>query len=209
MAEPGAIPKTHHRRMDGGILLGHVSTRAHDAPVSPRRAPSNVLGGSLTRAANGDLVISQTTNTSFPSPKVVQELWARTSRQRYPEKWDGIDPDGAVLIYFTNSPIKITCGQCHTGLGDYRAYNVGGEFGIVFETSREYRSSSTLSPETRADSPHQRVARQDPRFHTTERSKANSTSAHFRCSCRRRYERNLRRLGKHLWETRPETYLLE
>lgn len=175
--------------------------------MSPRRAPGFVLGGSLTRAPNGDLVISQTTNASFPSPQVVQELWARTSRQLYPEKWNGIEPDGAILIYFSANPIKITCGgDCLGRLGEYRAYNTGGEFGIIADTAREYSPASTLSPEARAASPHLRIASPDPRYRLAGGPKASETLAHFRCPrCDQRYERNLRRLGKQLWEKRPET----
>jgi hypothetical protein len=158
-----------------------------------------VLGGSLHRAPNGDLATIQTTNTTYPAPLVVRQIWASVTQRRYPTAYDGREPEGVLVIYWSD-PISLECGHCRRGIGAYVAYHADREYGIVAADSHRDRLTEKRSMPTR-----------DPRHWLTGNSgsKAADTIAHFECPrCHHHYERNLGRLGLVLWKQRPESSTL-
>jgi hypothetical protein len=183
--------------MSGGIRFGHDSnSRAREHPVSPRRAPPYVIGGSLSRAPNGDLATIQTTNMTYPAPMVVRQIWASVSQRRHLAAFDGREHEGALVIYWSD-PITLACGHCRRNLGEYRAYKAGREYGVIQADSHHDRLTAKRSTPTA-----------DPRHWLTGNygSYAAETIGHFACPrCQHHYERNLYRLGRRLWRHRAHT----
>jgi hypothetical protein len=159
-----------------------------------------VVGGSLHRAPNGMLCTIQTTSSSYPSPKAVQETWSNVTTRRYPKAWDGLEPEGALVIWWSD-PIELLCGRCERPLGEYVVYHARREYGIVVDTARRQypRENFTTRPEaTRA-----RLSLSRPRFFLTGEvgRRASKTFCHFRCTrCSSEREYNLARLGRGLFE---------
>jgi hypothetical protein len=169
-----------------------------------------VLGGSLHLAPNGYLATIQTTGIVFPSPMMVADLWPTVASRRYPKAWDGIEPEGALVIYWTPRATRIECA-CGTRLGKFRAYRARGEYGVVRDTPRRYQPPYRYAAEAIKHMPNDRIAPPRPNFWLTgdQGSRASRTMAHFRCShCDREHERNLRRLGKELFESPCERFVL-
>jgi hypothetical protein len=173
-----------------------------------------VLGGSLTRSAEGRLQTLQT-HGIYPSPQGVQQVWSNASRRRYPKAWEGqpLEPVGHVIEW---EPREIACGACARSLGKYVAYRVlypnaaiEGERGIVENTSRRYEAHA----ETAKALAGSRGPKTRNRFRLEGEigRSAKKTTAFFRCpGCRREYQRNLFRLGKQLFEHPNEsTFTLE
>jgi len=170
-----------------------------------------VLGGSLTLAPNGYLATIQTIAIAYPAPMVVAELWPTVASRRYPKAWDGIEPRGALIIYWTPEPTAIECG-CGARLGKYRAYQARGEYGVIRDSPRRYHPPNRYPAETIKHMPNDRIAPPRQSFWLTGDvgTRASRTIAHFRCSrCRQEHERNLRRLGKTLFETPSPRYVLQ
>jgi hypothetical protein len=163
-----------------------------------------VLGGSLTRSADGRLQTLQT-HGIYPSPQVVQDVWTSASRRRYPKAWEGqpLEQAGYVIEW---EPRKIACGKCARSLGDYVAYRVRypedrlqGERGIVENTSRRYERQTEIARGQAAS----RGPKSQPRFRLEGETgrRAAKTAACFHCpACGRDYRRNLARLGAQLFE---------
>ncbi len=199
--------------MGGGtIVTNESSSRARGHSVSPRRAPKYVLGGSLHPAPNGYLATIQTTSSIYPAPMVIAELWPTIRSKRFSQAWNGIEPEGALVIYWTPRPTRILCGQCGKSLGKYRAYQAGGEYGVVSDTPRRYHSPDRHPPGTLKQMPQDRQQAARPVFWLTGEVgfRATKTFAHFRCTvCDVEYEANLRRLGQPIWQQTPETYRVQ
>jgi hypothetical protein len=187
---------------DGGAKYSsrdECSNRARDRRVSPvpRRRP---LGGMLHRAPNGDLVTVQTTSIAYPSPSMLQQLWESVTQRRAPSSWDGIEPAGALVVWWAEPAATVNCGNCRRPIGVFRSYQAGNETGIVSVDTRHTRMTANRQTPSR-----------DPRFTLDGESgyHARHTFAHFDCPrCHHHYNRRLDRLGKVLWDTRPETYTL-
>jgi hypothetical protein len=180
--------------------------------MAARSRPDVVLGGSITRAPNGDFYTVITTSPPYPSPQTLQQIWSSATRRRSKKAWDGLEPEGALVIFWTPSPILLACGVCGSSLGGYVAYRAGPEFGIVADTSREYFDPSSFSPQTFAGDPHRRFSPREPRFRLEGEvgGHAARTGAHFRCPrCGHGSQRNLRRLGKGLFGSRPRSFSVE
>jgi hypothetical protein len=165
-----------------------------------------VLGGSLTRSADGRLQTLQT-HGQYPSPHGVQEVWSNASQRRYPKPWDGEAlPDLGYVIEWR--PCEIACGNCGRSLGRYVAYHARAEWGVVEQTARRYEDNpaNAQSPGSRNPRPRQRF-----RLEGEVGRRATKTTVHFRCpGCRREYQRNLSRLGRTLFDRIDDgSYLLE
>jgi hypothetical protein len=171
-----------------------------------------VLGGSLTRSAEGRLQTLQT-HGIYPSPQNVQAVWSSASRRRYPQAWRGeaLEQVGHVITWEQR---EIACSACGHSLGQYVAYRVDypdgrpqGEQGIVEKTARRYEAQP---PEIRSGA---RGPRTRPRYQLEGEigHRAAKATACFRCpGCRREYRRNLARLGGQLYESSNQSaFLLE
>jgi hypothetical protein len=77
-----------------------------------------------------DCATIQTTRPQM-APMVIAELWPSIRSDRPPEAWDGIEPEGALVIHWTPRPTQFVCGECGKSLGHYRAYQARGEYGVV------------------------------------------------------------------------------
>jgi hypothetical protein len=174
---------------------------------SHRQAPSTILGGSLTRSPQGRLQTLQT-HGLHTSPSAAQQVWSQMKRRRYPRAWDGkpLSTQGSVIDW--SEQVEIACGACRHSLGQYRAYHVRDEEGIVEDTARHYEQAATG-----ARSPGDRAPRSRPRFQIDGEigGRARKTTARFRCpGCGREYNRNLARLARQLFEHAPgEVFLLQ
>lgn len=163
-----------------------------------KRVP--VLGGSLHRAPNRMLCTIQTTSPVYPSPKTVQEIWSNAATRRYPKVWDGVEPEGALVIWWSD-PIRLRCGRCERSLGDYVAYHARQEYGLVEGTTRRYYPRDNLS--ARPEATRARLSPTQPRFSLTGEvgHRASKTFCRFRCTrCAWEHEFNLARLGRALFE---------
>lgn len=165
-----------------------------------------VLGGSLHRAPNGRLCTILTTPAAYPSPDAVQEIWSNATARRYPKAWDGIEPEGALVIWWSD-PIEFLCGRCERSLGRYLAYHAGREYGVVVPTARRYypRESFAARPEAAGA----RLSPSRRRFSRTGEvgHRASKTVCHFRCAhCSSEQEYNLARLGRRLFERPTRTF---
>jgi hypothetical protein len=171
-----------------------------------------VLGGSLHRAPDGRLCTIQTTGVvGYPHPQGMQELWRNTSRKRYPIMWDGIEPTGALIVWWSE-PFEVVCGRDRRSLGHYRAYNANREFGIVEITSREYVSSERFPDGPPGNDLHARRERSSPRYWITQTDVtfARTTWVHWRCrQCEREYERNMARLGRSQLKDLADPYVIQ
>jgi hypothetical protein len=177
------------------------SRRAREPPLSPRHPTPFVLGGSLHRAPNGDLATIQTTPIATATPLAIRQIWASVTSRLHPKAWDGIEPEGYMVIWWTPSPTLITCGHCRRAVGRFVAYHAGTEYGVVPAHAKRDRLTG------RRDTPST-----DPRFSLSGETgrTAAKTFLEFTCPrCSQHYNRNLARLGRMLWDTRPETYPLE
>jgi hypothetical protein len=125
-----------------------------DATVGKAAAP-RVLGGSLTRDCDGVLVTVLTTDGGYFTPNVVQNIWSNVRKRSYMKSWDGADlPRGYVIRW--RDPTRFVCGQCGRSLGDYVAYHVNREYGVVADTARSYkphRTSQACQVEPQSDAP--------------------------------------------------------
>jgi hypothetical protein len=166
--------------------------------MSPRTAYP--LGGMLHRAPNGDLATIQTTGIIYPAPSVVQQIWDSVTQRRSPPAWNGIEPEGALIIWWAEPPLDITCGHCRRRIGRFRSYQAGDEIGLVCVDTRRGRLTATRGMRTA-----------DPRYELDGESggQARGTYSHFHCPrCRHHYRRRLDRLAQLLWDSRPDTYPL-
>jgi hypothetical protein len=157
----------------------------------------------LHRAPNGDLVTIQTTEAFYPTPLGVQEIWDNVTQRRAPKSWDGIEPEGALIIWWAEPEIEVQCGNCHRPIGRFRTYRAGVEIGVVSVDTRRGRLTANRTMRTRD---------RDPRFQLDGEvgRRARGTFAHFRCPrCHHHYTRRLDRLGTLLWDARPTTYALD
>jgi hypothetical protein len=177
------------------------------------RDRSPVLGGSLTRSADGQLQTLQT-HGMYPTPLTVQDVWTNASRKRYPEAWEG-EPLAAVGYTIEWNPRDIACSNCGRSLGSYVGYRIrypdghlDREQGIVEDTSRRYERDISVTHGAGSRGPRQR-----PRFWLDGEiaRRASKTAGLFRCpGCKKEYRRNLSRLGSQFFEGREgETFLLE
>jgi len=176
----------------------------------PRGEPPLVLGGSLHRDPDGRLCTIKTGPPQNPHPRAMQELWSRVSRRRYPASWNGQQPTGTQVIYWTD-PITIACGRCRqTRIGTCVAYQVGGAFGVVEQTSREYLPQSNFPDGPPTGDPHTRRERSRAWYKLggTEVGKASTTTVTFRCRRDHLFTRNMHRLGRQLHESGVRTITL-
>jgi len=160
-----------------------------------------VPGGSLHRASNGMLCTILTTSASYPSPNAVQEIWSNATTRRYPNAWDGVEPEGALVIWWSDR-IKFVCGRCERALGRYVAYHTGREYGVVEDTARRYYPRENFS--TRPEVMRARLSPSRRRFSLRGEvgHRASKTFCHFRCpQCALEREYNLARLGRGLFES--------
>jgi hypothetical protein len=168
--------------------------------VSPNAKRVIVLGGSLHRAPNGKLCTIQTTSVSYPSPNAVQEIWSNVTTRRYPRAWDGIEPDGALVIWWSDL-IKLSCGRCGRSFGGYVAYHAGKEYGVVENTTRRYYPRENFAARPESTRTRLSPARRRFSFSGEVGHRASKTLCHFRCShCSSEQEYNLARLGRWLFE---------
>ena len=145
------------------------------------------------------------------APMIIAELWPTIRSDRPPQAWDGIEPEGALVIYWTPRPTRFVCGECGKGLGRYRAYQASGEYGVVSDTPRRYHTPGRHVPEALKHMPNDREQAARPVFWITGEVgyRSSKTFAHFRCTvCDIEYESNLRRLGETIWKQIPETHRL-
>lgn len=169
-----------------------------------------VLGGSLHRAPNGRLCTILTTPVSYPSPEAVQGIWSTATTRRYPKAWDGVEPEGALVIWWSD-PIKLVCGRCERSLGGYVAYHARREYGLVEDTTRHYLPRENVA--ARPESTRTRLSPARRRFSLAGEvgHRASKTVCHFRCprcSLEVEYEveYNLARLGRRLFERPTESF---
>jgi hypothetical protein len=177
------------------------------------RDRSPVMGGSLTRSAEGQLQTLQT-HGMYPTPQTMQDVWTNASRKRYPQAWER-EPLAAVGYAIEWQPRKVACGNCGRSLGSYVGYRIrypdghlDQEQGIVEHTSRRYETGVTVARGSGS-----RRSRTRPRF-WLEREivrRASKTTACFRCpGCKGKYRRNLSRIGQRFFEgSEGATFLLE
>jgi ribosomal protein S27E len=154
----------------------------------------------LHRAPNGDLATIQTTGMFYPTPLGVQELWDNVTQRRAPSSWDGIEPEGALIVWWAEPVVEVQCGNCTRLICRFRSYHAGEEVGVVCVDTRRGRLTANRSMRTN-----------DPRYHLDGDvgSRARGTFAHIHCPrCRHRFNRRLDRLGTLLWDTRPTTHML-
>ena len=183
-----------------------------------RRQPAYILGGSISRAPNGYRAIIQTTQAWFPVQTEVQQLWSNAIQRRYTPRWDGIEPEGAMVLYFSPARVKIRCGVCNGALGAYVAYGVKGEYGLVEDRAYHVHPRESFPADHFRSSPSDRFAPTNPRFriigHETPATTrlgmgAADREAIFTCPrCRHVFRRNLMRLGKTLFEERATVHTL-
>lgn len=163
----------------------------------PRDKP---LGGMLHRAPNGDLVTIQTTGSIYPTPMGVQEIWDNVTQRRAPTSWDGIEPEGALIVWWAEPEVKIECGHCRRPIGRFRSYTAGNEVGVVCIDTRRGRLTANRSTRTK-----------DPRYQLEGKAgmRSKGTFARFHCPrCQQSYNRRFNELGQQLWDSRPSTHKL-
>ncbi len=184
-----------------------------DVEDASDRDRSPVMGGSLTRSAEGQLQTLQT-HGMYPTPQTMQDVWTNASRKRYPQAWEG-EELAAVGYTIEWQPRPVACGNCGRSLGPYVGYRIrypdghlDREQGIVEDTSRRYETGIAV---TRGSG--SRRSRTRPRFWLEGEvaRRAAKTTACFRCpGCKREISRNLSRLGHQFFEGREgEAFLLE
>lgn len=130
-----------------------------------------------------------------------QEVWSNVRRRRYPKDWDGVEARADMYVVWWRGPTAIECGDCRSKIVTVMAYNAGREYGIVLDTTR------------RAANPSYRRPKPGMRYWLDGYigGRPGRTSANFSCpECHRKYLRhNFRRLGKELFDTRPNRYPLQ
>jgi hypothetical protein len=169
--------------------------------MTPSRARyKGPLGGSLTRAPNGDLYTMQTLGAAL-NASTAQEVWSNVRQRRYPRSWEGVEPREDMYVVWWRGPITIECGACSTKIVPVIAYNGGREYGIVLDTTR------------RAANPSYRRPKPGMKYWLDGHigGRPGRTSANFSCpGCHRKYVRlNFRRLGKELFDGQPNRYRLD
>ncbi len=167
--------------------------------TSSRPRSTGPLGGSLARGRNGELYTMQTLGGAW-TPITAQEVWSHARQRRYPKAWNGVEPRDDMHVVWWTGPTVIECGDCRTEIVGVMAYNAGREYGIVLDTTRRSANPSSQRPK-----PGMKCWLDG---HIGGRP--GRTSVNFSCpGCHRKYlRRNFRRLGKDLFDTRPERYLL-
>lgn len=198
--------------MDGGYVVGEDGTPQEGRSATPRRRrqPEVVLGGSIIRAPNGYRAIPQYT-PAYPTPQTVKQIYSNARARRYPSKWDGKEPDAALTIYLTDAFTIVTA--CHNrSLGRFVAYQAEGEYGIIRDEAVQRHPTGNSPPSEFVGKPNDAFEAKQPLFWIEGEiaGHAAKASARFRCpKCRRAFNpRNLRRLGKELFEQRPKRYEL-
>jgi hypothetical protein len=176
----------------------------------PRRQPKTVLGGSIYRGPHGYRAIPQYTPV-FPTPQTVKQIYSNATQRRYTPSWDGKDAGAHLTILFTE-PIRIRTGCCFASLGLFVAYEARGEYGLFRHESKHRHPRENFPRDHFARQPNDAFEPQNPTFRIDgERGgRSSHASASFMCpKCGHEFRpRNLRRLGKQLWEDRPSRYEL-
>lgn len=148
----------------------------------------------------------------------MQELWNRLSAKRYPPAWDGVAPSQGHVVFWTE-PVSVQCGRCQRRIGTYRAYQSGTDYGVVENTSRQYRPASTIAPGVTGGDPLLRAPRPNPphRLDGMIAQSSRRTRIYFRCPrCvvgqprrPREYARNLHQLGQQMFTLESAVYVLQ
>jgi len=194
----------------------------YPGPVTSSRSRGrDVVGGSLTVGPNGELMTFQTISLAV-TPMTMQELWSTLRQTRAPRLWDGKPaPPGSTVIYWTPA-IRFECGRCRRPLGLYRAcqlnppHGARREYGIVEDTAHRYLSGPPENWTGRADKGPEKRPRPRPR-HMIDREvggRPGRTTVYIQCyspGCRDKepFERNFRRVGKLLFDTKPTVFPLD
>ncbi len=175
-----------------------------------RRQPEKTLGGSFVRGPDGYRWIVQYWRP-YPSNIGMQQLYSNASQKRYPPKWDGLEPEGAVINRFTD-PISLSCSRCGAPFGPFAAYHSGVEYGIVRHTAREYVPLGNFPPGELAKDRRRRFLPKHPIYTAWGEigHRASRSQALFDCSkCGNHYERNMAKFGRLLFQSRPATFAVE
>ncbi len=147
----------------------------------------------------------------------MQELWNRLSAKRYPPAWDGVPLSDGHVVYWTE-PLGVQCGRCRGPIGTYRAYQAAGDYGVVEDTSHQYRPANSIPAAARGMDPLVRAPRSNPphRLDGMLAESSRRTRIIFRCPrCRtgqprnaREYARNLHNLGQQMFTLQEPVYVL-
>ncbi len=70
----------------------------------PRGRP---LGWMLHRAPNGDLVTLQPTRIAYPTSLTVQEIWTGVNERTAPASWNGLEPQGGLVIWWAEPEVEL------------------------------------------------------------------------------------------------------
>ncbi|SRR6266545_2206299 len=178
--------------------------------MSRRRQPVTVLGGSITRTQDDYRVIPQYSPV-YPTPMTVKQIYSNAKQRRYPPKWDGTEPEAALKIYLTD-PIRVYTACCGVSLGPFVAYWARAEYGLFRDEAVQRHPLGNFPADYFANQPNDAFEPRNPTFEINGEvgGHAARAFANFRCpKCGREFNpRNLRKLGKELFEGRPKRYPL-
>lgn len=177
----------------------------------PRRhQPDRVLGGQVFRTADGYRALPQY-GPVYPSWLIVQQVYSASITTLSPPKWDSTQPDAKQIMYFTD-PFKIVSGCCWRSLGNFVAYHVEEEYGVIRHDTVKRHPIGNFPPDQFADRAYEGFEAKNPTFHTDGEIGrcADNAYAILLCpKCRRTYNpRNMSKLGKELFDSRPKRYPL-
>jgi len=201
-----------HRSGWAGVFSRPSIRADEDTPntMSPRRRqPDYHIGGSFSEDPSGYRMTLQTSSPQS-APMVMQELYANASQKRYTPKWDGREPGDGWPIFWTD-PFHVSCGGCGYDFGRYVAWRSGRQYGIVQHTARRYHEIGRFPPDNFKKMPYDRFEPHNRRFWLWDEvgGRSGKASAHFKCQrCGLKFEYDLRRLGKKLFDLRPDRHTL-
>lgn len=177
----------------------------------PRHQPKSALGGSIVRLPDGTRAIPQFGRPLYPNPDAIQQLYSAAKQRRYSPSWDGEELDAALVVHLTET-IKITSGCCHRSLGPFVAYCAGHEYGLIRDDAKRRHRRGQIPKESLSSRPNEAFESASPTFRLGGESAghASRTFVYFTCpKCRHAFNpRNLRKLGRELFEDRPGTFEL-